>query len=533
MRPWRGVNEDIFQFTTTSLKDLHIALMTAFEQAAILTPALNFDQVRTALVDCHWDEPVDDDLLHRALSSLTQWGLLDASQDLSAHYASAEEFERRNLQWSLTRKGEAAMAGVLRSIEVLHSAIGLQTAVLNAIGDALADIPILLDSSDETKNHERLHIRLSELESHMRSLIDSIRQFQGHLQRLIREDANNDALFHEVKRSTMTYLQDYVDNVDRPIARVTQHLKVIDPDMRRQLFNRALTGANLAPLLQGDPAPAWLAARQQRWQALQVWFAPVDNSPRAIDQLLGIARSAIIQLLRTIEQRFEARRRSTSVANDFRRLAHWFDACPGDSDAHRLFAAAFGLWPSRHAHKPSPDGLHIQRNLSWLDGEPVMVEPALRTSGSLTERGRDAKVRDPDQYRAERQRIQAQRLARQEAIHQQLQTDGQVKLSTISQLAQDSFAELLNLLFTALVSDVSNDGKRRARSTDARVEVIIEPDAEPGAVAVISAPHGTLTAPDLSIAILVDGINTLPPATRPPATVDQDNTLHSEPPPYE
>lgn len=504
-RPWRGVGDDLFQFTTTSLKDLHIALMTAFEQAAILTPALNFDQVRGALADCKWDEPIDDDTLHRALESLTKWGLLDATQDLTAHYASAEEFERRNLQWSLTRKGEAAMAGVMRSLEVLQSAVGLQTAVLNAIGDALAELPELLARDSNQTNKERLHIRLSELESHMRSLTDSIRSFQGHLQRLIREDANDDVLFHEVKRNTMTYLQDYVDNVDRPVARVTLHLKAIDYQTRQLLFEHALQGANLAPLIEGDPAPAWLAIREQRWQALQSWFAPADGAQRNIDQLLGMARSAIIQLLRAIEQRFEARRRSTSVASDFRVLAHWFDACPGDADAHRLFAAAFGLWPSRHAHKSSADGQEVLRNASWLGSEPVLVEPALRISGSLTERGREAKVRSPDSFRAERQRQQAEKVARQVAIHQQLQTNGLIKLSTFSALPKDSFSELLNLLFTALVSEVSSDGKRRARSSDARVEITVQACLEAGSVAIISAPHGTLTGPNIFVSIIVDG----------------------------
>jgi len=526
-RPWRGVSDDLFQFTTTSLKDLHIALMTAFEQAAILTPALNFDQVRLALAESGWDEPLDDDALHRALSALTQWQLLDATQDLAAHYATAEEFERRNLQWSLTRKGEAAMAGVLRALEVMQSAVGLQTAVLNAIGDALADLAELQQTEASTENNERLHIRLSELEAHMRSLIDSIRQFQGHLQRLIREDANDDTLFQEVKKSTITYLQDYVENVDRPIARVTLHLHAITHDMRTNMFERALLGANLAPLIEGDPAPAWLAERDQRWQALRVWFAPTVGAERAIDQLLGIAKSAIIQLLRAIEQRFEARRRSTSIASDFRQLAHWFDVCPGDIDAHQLFAAAFGLWPSRHAHKSSLDGEAMQRNTSWLDGQPVMVEPSLRTSGTLTERGRDARIRSPERFRAERQRRQAELVARRHATQRQLHTGQAVRLAAFSELDTEAFAELLSLLFTALVSEASSDGKRRALSSDARVEIIIEPltDEENRSVeAVIEAPHGTLRAPDMLVSIIVDGYDILVEA--PTTQAEQLSATH-------
>src|SRR5438309_9653035 len=112
-RLWRASDPDLFRFTTTDLRDLHVALMGAFEEAAVLAPALNFDQARAALAAAGWDEPLPDDLLSRALEALVGWGLLEATQDRAAHYATPEEFERRNLQWSLTQRGEAAVAGLL------------------------------------------------------------------------------------------------------------------------------------------------------------------------------------------------------------------------------------------------------------------------------------------------------------------------------------------------------------------------------------------------------------------------------------
>src|SRR3954447_15152111 len=77
-RAWRAVDADLFRFTTTDLRDLHVALMTAFEDAAVLAPALNLEQVRAALVGAGWDEPTPDDVLQRALDTLVQWRLLDA-----------------------------------------------------------------------------------------------------------------------------------------------------------------------------------------------------------------------------------------------------------------------------------------------------------------------------------------------------------------------------------------------------------------------------------------------------------------------
>ncbi len=154
-RVWRGVDGDLFRFTTTDGRDLHMALMSAFEDSAVTAPALDIDQVRWSLTGTGWDEPFDDAVLQRALAQLTSWGLLEVTQNHAASYASPEDFERRNLQWSLTRRGEAAISGVLHTFGELRSAVGLQPAVLDAIGDRLGDLAALLDGPERDDQSAR------------------------------------------------------------------------------------------------------------------------------------------------------------------------------------------------------------------------------------------------------------------------------------------------------------------------------------------------------------------------------------------
>ena len=42
----------------------------------------------------------------------------------------------------------------------------------------------------------------------------SVRQFNGHLQRLLREDGADDDVFTDVKRRTVAYLEEYVHGVE-------------------------------------------------------------------------------------------------------------------------------------------------------------------------------------------------------------------------------------------------------------------------------------------------------------------------------
>ncbi|MGH9038619.1 MAG: DUF2397 family protein, partial [Acidimicrobiia bacterium] len=219
-RLWRAVDPDLFRFTTTDLRDVHVALMVAFDQAAVLAPALNADGVRVALADAGWDEPLTDEVLLRVLDALVGWGLLEATQDRTAHYATPQEFERKNLQWSLTPKGEAAIGGVLHALDSLRHAVGLQPAVLDAIGDRLAELADLLSDPPTTEADARIHLRLAEVEGHLAALVVSVRQFNGHLQRLVRDDPADDTVFVEVKRRTVAYLEEYVEGVERPQRRL-------------------------------------------------------------------------------------------------------------------------------------------------------------------------------------------------------------------------------------------------------------------------------------------------------------------------
>jgi uncharacterized protein (TIGR02677 family) len=503
-RIWRGLDADLFRFTTTDGRDLHTAVMSAFEHSAVTAPALDIDQVRRAVHAVGWDEPGDDGALERALHQLTTWGLLEATQNHSASYASPEDFERKNLQWSLTRRGEAAISGVLHAFDQLRSAIGLQPAVLDAIGDRLADLADLLAGPQTDERASRVHLVLAEVENHLAALVASVRQFNGHLQTLLRDDATDDAVFLDVKRRTVTYLEEYAEGVERRHRRVRLGIERLGEIGVPVLFDVAVVGANLAPSTAGDPRPGWIAERRRRWSGLEDWFAPPDGSEARIAGLLGIARTAIVELLRVLERRWDQRRRSASVAGDLRRLAGWFAGCAGDEEAHRLFGVAFGMWPARHAHLAPLDGEARSPRLSWAETTPVDVAPALRTSGSLANRGRVRPLRDPGVLRAERQRQQAQALHEHRIIRAALATDGAVRLSHFGRLPEPQFSELLDLLAIGLDAERSSDGARRAVSLDGQVEIVLT-DAGDGRRARLVTESGELTGPDFVVTItLVD-----------------------------
>ena len=512
-RIWRALDADLFRFTATDLRDLHIALMSGFEATSVMSPALDIDGVRRALTEVGYDEPVDDATVVRALGSLTDWKLVEAIQNHAAHYASPEDFERRNLLWSLTRRGEAAIAGVLRAFDEMRSAVGLQPAVLDAIGDRLFELSDVLGTAGGDTD-ARIHILLAEIENHLAALVASVRQFNGHLQALLRDDGTDDVVFIDVKRRTVAYLEEYVDGVEQRHRRLRSALERLDRTGLAVLFDRALTGANLAPMATGDPGPDWIAERRHRWSAVEAWFAPDGGERAQILGLLDVARTAIVELLRVLERRWDQRRRSASVASDLRRLATWFADASTDTEAHDLFGVAFGLWSSRHAHLVPIDGEARSPRFRWGETTPVDVAPTLRTSGSLANRGRVRPLADPTAVRARRQREQAEAFTAHHAVRAALATDGAVRLSTFVRLPDAEFGELLRLLSLALEAEPGTDSARRAMSLDGQVEIELWPPRG-GGVARLGTDSGVLSGPDFLVSITVHAGVVRTPTTRP------------------
>lgn len=144
----RRVPPEMFRFTTGDRADLYGAILQAFGAAnERLETALGLDDVRARLRTVGWLDAIHDDDLQEALRKLREWQLLDVVQNHAENYRTADEYERRNLQYSLTRRGEAAFAGVEHALSVLASTGALRTAVLEAVTDRLDELYVLLGES--------------------------------------------------------------------------------------------------------------------------------------------------------------------------------------------------------------------------------------------------------------------------------------------------------------------------------------------------------------------------------------------------
>jgi uncharacterized protein (TIGR02677 family) len=498
MEPIR-VPPEMFRFTSGDRAGLYVSMLHAFGEAnERLETALGIDDVRAKLRSVGWFEALEDEDLIGALDQLRSWNLVDVIQNHTENYRTASEYERRNLQYSLTRQGEAALAGVVHAMSVLASTGALQTAVLDAISDRLGD---LIDHLDAPAGADRrIFSTLTELEGHLDALRANTKQFNGELQRLLRADGAELATFHEVKAATVAYLQEFLTNLDQRTHAIATRIRRLEDLGVGLLHQRALLGAELPRLSGADPGPAWLLHRRAKWEGLRAWFLPDEGTRPRVEQLHLVARRAIIALLQVLDRISESRRRHSSAVADFRELARWFSVLPAQDDLHRLWSTMFGLSPARHAHLGHPEPELVNPSSRWSEAPPVEVSSLLRTSGRTERFSRTGRVRDVAEVRAARAEQARAERAEIEAAWSMLDTDGAVRLSSFGRLDHAVFERLLELLGRALSAAPRQGGTRRSTTADGKIEIVLRPAVD-GAIAQLWTPRGRFSGPDYQIEI--------------------------------
>jgi uncharacterized protein (TIGR02677 family) len=446
---------------------------------------------------------VAQDSVEDALAKLTEWGNLRADPDTS-RVTTVEDFYRARYLYQLSREGEAAE----RALEVYEAEIG-RRGELQAV--ALEDIRVRLRALHELPEEPDpavVHSLLLELTGRLDSLAANASAFMSSLQRTIDlQDVDEDA-FLSYKDRLIAYLERFVSELVVKAFDIATTLRRFG-DGRVDHLLRLAAEREAADIAPGEPAehddPVGQKAREWRgrWSGLWSWFVGDRVHPSQSDLLRTRARKAIPDLLAAISVLHERRAGRSDRSADFRMLARWFAQCDDDTDAHRLWRAAFGLAPARHLTMEQTAAVpDVPAGVSWLDAPRVEIAARLRATGHYQRRGQLKRVVDRSMERECLARQVAAEREQTELARRRLATGRPAKLSELGTLDSREFGLFLRLLGEALSAGPPGpDGLIRTVTADGSLEITLTP-LDDGTVAAIVTSEGTMHGPDHELTIL-------------------------------
>jgi uncharacterized protein (TIGR02677 family) len=473
-----GSRRDLYRYLTVEESADYMTIMDLF--SATLLTDLSAAEVSAQLAER--DVTLDRETAEARCKQLVAWGnLLPSVRD--AKVATVAEYIRSRSRFQVSKLGGRVHREAVAIMHVTDGAREVARELLGQIVQSLNRILALLDRPQIEA--DALAGEVTTVFGNQRLFTDSVRDFYAYLAGVLSRYDLGGGEYAQFKELLLVYIDLITADVNRHAPAVAHRVELV----LKQADPLLDTLATLPGLTLPDGTPVERAQGRARsdWEELAYWYdAHGASGPQ---QLRTAASQALGQLITNAKRLLDSSGTGFSRRADFLRLARWFSAADDDS-AHRLYAAAFGVYPARHllfgAEEPDP---RIGPTTSWWDADPVQVPLSLRERGDRAVRGRTSRVPDPtaDRLRlnAEAEKEAEQRRAAAAELAMASTLDG----ATISPAARDLLLELVADLLA----------RHRAEVTDHDVGLQLR--AAAGRDTIVRSPDGTTTFVGLSLSV--------------------------------
>jgi uncharacterized protein (TIGR02677 family) len=469
---------DLFRYLTAEESADYLTIMDLF--SATLLTDLSAAEVSAQLAERH--VTLDRDTAEARCKQLVSWGnLLPSVRD--AKVATVAEYIRSRSRFQVSKLGGRVHR---EAVALMHATDGAREVARELLGQIVQSLDRILTMLDRHQiDAEALAGEVTTIFGNQRLFTDSVRDFYAYLAGVLSRYDLGGGEYAQFKELLLVYIDLITADVNRHAPAVAHRVELV----LKQADPLLETLARLPGLTLPDGTPVERAQGRARtdWEELAYWYdAHGASGPQ---QLRTAASQALGQLITNAKRLLDSSGTGFSRRADFLRLARWFSAADDDS-SHRLYAAAFGVYPARHLlfgpEEPDP---RIGPTTSWWDADPVQVPLSLRERGDRAVRGRTSRVPDPT---ADRLRLTAE--AEEEA---ELRRSAAAELALAGTLDGASISPAARNLLLELVSDLL--ARHREEVTDHDVGLRLH--AVPGRDTIVRSPDGTTTFADLSLSV--------------------------------
>ncbi|MGN5239466.1 DUF2397 domain-containing protein [Rhodococcus sp. SJ-3] len=464
-----GGSRGLFRYLVADESDDYVAIMTYFTDV-LFADATAADIAAALTAGGH---RIDRDVVDVRCRQLVAWGNLgEGGRDtrggsIGDYVRATARYRPTVLGGRIHREATALLSSHEGAREVTRESLARICDALTHIG-AATHTGFAIDPNTLAGHVTGVFV-------HHRAFTDSVADFYNYLAEISGRPDLSDDDYTELKLLLLDYIDVITSDLSRYATQVCAAVQRLLPHIDD------LLAALPDPGLPSGTVSRSPGRTRDEWEQLVSWYDE-EAGPR---ELRDAATTALNRLLTHTRTR-TSDAPGFSHRADLLRLASWFSES-SDEQAHRLHAATFGAYPSRHLllgpEEPDP---RIGAGTSWWSADPVSVPVSLRERGDRSPRGRNARIPDPA---ADRTLIAA--LAEQESGEladavAELRASGDLHGERISTTARDV---LLDRLAALLARHQELDGVYRIDDHDLGLTLT----AEPGRDTTVHCPDGDLT----------------------------------------
>lgn len=513
MARWRYDAQPLLRYAAVPEAPMYREIMEVFAEAAAgYRSRLSPEDVHAALLarldpgaENDGDDPPAIAEVKERLKKLFEWGNLSQEFD-SGRATSLENYEQTSYVYDLTPGGEAAAEALRALDDALRRVGGLQAVALRQIEDMLGQLAELMRA--QRPDGDRVFGLCEDLHTRFKGLTSNAALFMQKVNRLLAASAINVEDFTLFKADTITYLNDFIADLDVLAVRIRHRLDELDRLDPRAVAEALAAGEAASGQLALDDSTdslTWARQTRRHLDGLSEWFRADGDARAGATALYEKTLAAVLGIARAAERIREASSSPSSRSADLLNLAVRFEAASGDEEAHQLWHAAFGLSSARHLGIVLDDTT-VPSSASWWEPRAaVTISRQLRAGGRSDYVRRAKNVADRSAAKndlAARTRAAQERADRASATLTELGTCciGEINARVGGPLDAAALRLLASLLYRAIRSRPRRRGTRSAISVDGTLQISVA-DPLPPRAALLEAETGTWTLPDYQICV--------------------------------
>ncbi|MEU4807305.1 DUF2397 domain-containing protein [Actinosynnema sp. NPDC023587] len=361
-------------FTSTLLADL-----SAGEVAGALAGAERAGRVEAG-------ESRIENVINR-LRQLVEWGnLVRGRREVVA--SSIAEFQHGSVRYQVSKLAVRVQRDVDELLRVPEGAREVSRELLPAVERGLGRLGRSLSEallSEAERPREVLAEQVTTLFLQHAELAATVRDFYAYLGQVVTRHHLAAEEISGFRNLLVEYIQMVVEDVLRHTPAIADALARLNA-ARAELL-RLLGRADL-----GERVERARGRSAEDWQELTDWFVDRPGRPSQVTALRDATARAIGSLLASVKRATSGGGLLPGRRAELLALAAWFDGGTR-SQAHELYAAAFGLYSARHL-SPAPEHDSDNERTSWRDGPVHEVPVSVRSRGDRSARGRASRILD-------------------------------------------------------------------------------------------------------------------------------------------